>query len=61
MIQYGIDLNQRVKVHANEYHREIEEITEETLNKQANILNPDDVDITDLDKLSTANGERGWI
>ena len=56
MIQDGTDIHQRAEGRVKAHHREKEEITKETLKKQANIFKPEDVEMTDLDEASIVNG-----
>ena len=61
MISEGIELHQRSEECVKTHHQDKEAIVKETLNNQANILNPEGVDMIDLGGLSILNGEKGWI
>ena len=61
MIQYGIELHQRVEGSFKSHNWYKEAISKEALNKQSKILKPDYVYMTDLDEALIVNVEHFWM
>ena len=61
MIQYGMDIHQRSEGRVRAHHQEKEKTVKDTLKKQAKVLNPDGIDMTDLDEASIVKGGKGWM